>query len=88
MGELTTDDHYIYCCVQESLRKNEVALIVNKRVWNAALGSGLHLGAISKIDTMISVHFQGKPFNITVIQVYTPTTNAEETEVEWFCEDL
>ena len=88
IGEFNSADHYIYYCGQEFLRRNGEALIVNKRVWNAALGSGLHLGAISKIDTMISVHFQGKPFNITVIQVYTPTTNAEETEVEWFCEDL
>ena len=70
MGEFNSDDHYIYYCGQESLKKkNEVALIVNKRVWNAVLGCNL------KHDRMISVHFQGKPFNITVIQVYAPTTN-------------
>ena len=68
-------------CGQESLRSG-VAITVNKRVQNAVLGYSL------KNDRMISVHFQGKPFNITVIQVYTPTTNAEEAEVEWFYEDL
>ena len=72
----------IYHCGQESLRKNGVALTANKRVQNAALGCNL------KNDRMISVHFQGKPFNITVIQVYAPTTNTEETEVEQFYEDL
>ena len=82
MGEFNSDDHYIYYCGQESLRRNGVATIVNKRVQNAVLGCNL------KNDRMISVHFQGKPFNITVIQVYTPTSNAEEAEVEWFYEDL
>ena len=82
MGEFNSDDHYIYYCGQESLRKNEVATIVNKRVQNAVLGYSL------KNDRMISVRFQGKPFNITVIQVYTPTGNAEEAEVEQFYEDL
>ena len=78
MGEFYSDDHYIYYCGQERLRRNGVALIVNKRVRNAVLGCNL------KNDRMISVHFQGKPFNIMVIQVYTPTSNAEEAEVEWF----
>ena len=82
MGEFNSDDHYIYYCGQESLRRNGVALIVNKRVRNAVLGCNL------KNDRMISVHFQGKPLNITVIQVYAPTTNAEEAEVEWFYKDL
>ena len=82
MGEFNSDDHYIYYCGQESLRRNGVAIIVNKRVRNAVLGCNL------KNDRMISVHFQGKPFNITVIQVYTPTSNAEEAEVEWFYGDL
>ena len=82
MGEFNSDDHYIYYCGQESLRRNGVTLIVNKRVWNAVLGCNL------KNDRMIAVHFQGKPFNITVIQVYAPTTNAKETEVEWFYENL
>ena len=82
MGEFNSDDHYIYYCGQESLRKNRVAIIVNKRVRNAVLGCNL------KNDRMISVHLQGKPFNITVTQVYAPTSNAEEAEVEWFCEDL
>jgi len=82
MGEFNSDDHYIYYCGQESLRRNGVALIVNKRVQNAVFGCNL------KNDRMISVRFQGKPFNITVIQVYTPTINAEETEVEWFYGDL
>jgi len=72
MGEFNSDDHYIYYYGQESLRRNGVALIVNKRVWNAVLGCNL------KNDRMISICFQGKPFNITVIQVYTPTNNAEE----------
>ena len=82
MGEFNSDDHCIYYCGQESLRKNGVAIIVNERVQNALLGCNL------KNDRMISVRFQGKPFNITVIQVYAPTSNAEETEVEQFCEDL
>jgi len=82
MGEFNSDDHYIYYCGQESLRRNGVATTVNKRVQNAVLGCNL------KNNKMISVHFQGKPFNITVIQVYAPTSNAEEAEVEWFYEDL
>ena len=82
MGEFNSDDHYIYYCGQESLRRHGVAIIVNKRVRNAVLGCNL------KNDRMISVHFQGKPFNITVIQVYDPTSNAEEAEVEQFNEDL
>ena len=81
MGEFNSDDHYIYYCGQESLRRNGVAIIVNKRVRNAALGCNL------KNDRMISVRFQGKPLNITVIQVYAPISNAEEAEVEWFYED-
>ena len=80
MGEFNSDDHYIYFCRQESLRRNGVAIMVNKR--NAVLGCNL------KNDRMISVRFQGKPFNITVIQVYAPTSNVEEAEVEWFYEDL
>ena len=80
MGEFNSDDHYIYYRGQESLRKNGVAIKVNKRVQNAVLGCNL------KNDRMISVCFQGKPFNITVIQVYVPTSNAEEAEVEWFYE--
>ena len=82
MGEFNSDDHYIYYCGQKSLRRNEVAIMVNKRVQNAVLGSNL------KNDRMISVRLQGKPFNITVIQVYAPTSNAEEVEVERFYEDL
>ena len=82
MGEFNSDDHYIYYCGQESLRRNGVALIVNERVQNAVLGCNL------KNDRMILVHFQGKPFNITVIQAYAPTSNAVEAEVERFCEDL
>ena len=83
MGKFNSDDHYIYYCGQESLHpRNGVAIIVNKRVWNAVLGCNL------KNDRMISVHFQGKPFNITVIQVYAPTSNAEEAKVEQFYEDL
>ena len=82
MGEFNSDDHYIYYCGQESLRRNGVSIIVQKRVQNVVLGCSL------KNDTMISVHFQGKPFNITVIQVYAPTSNTEEAEVEWFYEDL
>ena len=80
MGEFNSDDHYIYYCGQESLRRNGVAIIVNKRVQNAVLGCNL------KNDRMISVYFQGKPFNITVIQVYALTSNAEEAEQ--FYEDL
>ena len=82
MGEFNSDDHYIYYCGQESLRRNEVAIVVNKRVRNAVLGYNL------KNNRMISVPFQGKPFSIMVIQVYAPTNNAEETEVERFHEDL
>ena len=84
MGESNSDDHYIYYCGQEPLRRNGVAIIVNKRVQNTVLGCNL------KIDRMISVHFQGKPFmvSITVIQVYAPTSNAEEAEVEQFYADL
>ena len=82
MDEFNSDHHYIYYCGQESLRKNGVALIVNKRVRNAVLRCNL------KNHRMISVRFQGKPFNITVIQVYAPTSNAEEAEVEQFYEDL
>ena len=82
MGKFNSDDHYIYYCGQESLRRNVVALIVNRRVWNAVLGCNL------KNDRMISVRFQGKAFNITIIQVYAPNTNAEEAEVEWFYDDL
>ena len=81
MGEFNSDDHYIYYCGQESLRRNGIAIMVNKRVQNAVLGCNL------KNDRMISVHFQGKPFNIMVIQAYAPTSNAEEAEVEWFYED-
>ena len=81
-GEFNSDDHCIYYCGQESLRRNGVALIVNKGVQNAVLGCNL------KNDSMISVCFQGKPFNITVNQVYAPTTNAEKPEVERFYEDL
>ena len=81
-GEFNSDDHYIYYCEQESLRRNGVAIIVNKRVQNTVLGCNL------KNYRMISVHFQGKPFNITVTQVYAPTNNAEEAEVEWFYDDL
>ena len=82
MGEFNSDDHYIYYCGQESHRRNRVALIVDKRVWNTGLECSL------KTDRMISVHSQGKPFNITVIQVYAPTSNVEEAEVEQFYEDL
>ena len=80
--KFNTDDHYIYYCGQKSLRRNGVAIIVSKRVQNAVLGCSLKNGR------MISVHFQGKPVNIKVIQVYVPTSNAEEAEVEWFYEDL
>ena len=82
MGEFNSDDHYIYYFGQKSIRRNGVAIIVNKRVQNAVPGCSL------KNDRMISVHFQGKPFNITIIQVYAPTSNNEETEVERFYEDL
>ena len=82
MGEFNSDDHYIYYCGQEYHRRNGVAIMVNKRVRNAVLGCNL------KNDRMISVRFQGKPFNITVTQVYAPTSNAEEAEVERFYEDL
>ena len=81
-GELNSDDQYIYNCGQESLRRNGVAFIVNKRAQNAVLGCNL------KNNRMILVHFQGKPFNITVIQVYAPTIDAEEAEVEQLYEDL
>ena len=82
MDEFNLDDHYIYYYGQESLRRNGVAIIVNKRVRNAVLGCN------RKNNRMISVCFQGKPFNIMVIQVYAPTSNAEEAEVEQFYEDL
>ena len=82
MGEFNSDDHYIYYCGQEPLRRNGVAIMVNKRVQNAVLGCNV------KNDRMISVPSQGKPFNITVIQDYAPTSNAEEAEVERFYEDL
>ena len=82
MGEFKSDDHYIYYCGQESLRRNGVAIMVNKKFLNAVLGCNL------KNDRMISVRFQGKAFTLTVIQVYAPTSNAEEAEVEWFYEDL
>ena len=82
MGEFNSDDHYIYYCGQESLRRNGVAIMVNKRVLNAVLGYNL------KNNRMISVHFQGKQFSITVIQACAPTSNAEEAEVERFYEDL
>ena len=82
MGEFKSDDHFIYYCGQESFRRNGVATVVNKRVRNAVLGCNL------KNDRTISVRFQGKPFNITVIQVYALTNNTEEAEVERFYEDL
>ena len=82
MGEFNSDDHYIYYCGQESLRRNGIAIIVKKRVQNALIGCNL------KHDRIISVHFQGKPFNTTVKQVYAPTSNAEEAEVELSYEDL
>ena len=82
MGQFNSDDHYIYYCGQESLRRNGVAIMVKKRVQNAVLGCNL------KNDRMISVHFQSKPFNIRVFQVYAPTSNAEEAEVERFYDDL
>ena len=82
MGGFNSDDHYIYYCEKESLGRNGVAIILNKRVQNTVLGCNL------KNDRMISVHFQGKPFNITVIQVYALISNAEEAEVEQFYDDL
>ena len=82
MGEYNSDDYYIYYCGQESPRRNGVATIFNKRAQNAVLGCNL------KNDRMISVHFQGKPFNMTVIQAYAPTSNTEEAEVKRFYEDL
>ena len=82
MGEFNSDDHYIYYCGQESIRRNWIAIMVNKRVCNAVLGCNL------KDERMISVRFQGKPFNLTVMQAYAPTSNAEEGEVEWFYENL
>ena len=82
MEEFNSDDHYIYYCGQESLKRNGVAFMVNKSVQNAVLSYDL------KNERMILVHFQGKPFNITVIQVYAPTRNTEEAEVEWFYDDL
>ena len=82
IGEFNSDDHYIYYCRQESLRRSGVAIMVNKRVQNAVPGCNL------KNDRMISVRFQGKPFNITVIQVYATISNTEEAEVECFCENL
>ena len=81
IDEFNSDDHYIYDCGQKSLRRNGVAIIVNKRVRN-------EIGCNLKNNRMISVHFQGKPFNITVIQIYVPTTNAKEAEAEQFYEDL
>ena len=82
MGDFNSDDHYIYYCGQEALRRNGVGLTVNKRVGNAVLGCNV------KNDRMISVHFQGKPSNITVIQVYAPISNTKEAKVEWLYEDL
>ena len=82
MGEFNPDDHHIYNCGQESLRRNGIAITVNKRFQNAVFGCNL------KNDRMISVRFQGKPFNITVVQIYAPTSNTEEAEVEWFYEDI
>ena len=82
MGEFNSDDHYIYYCGQESLRRNGVAIMFNRRVRNAVLGCNLKNGRT------ISAHFQGKPFNITLIPVYAPTSNAEEAELERFYEDL
>ena len=82
MGEFSSDDHYIYYCGQESLRRKGLTLIVNKRVRNAVLGCNL------KNDRKISIHFQGKPFSTTVIQFYAPTSNTEKAEIEWFYKDL
>ena len=81
MGEFNSDDHYIYYCGEENLRRNRVAIMVNKRIRNAVLICNL------KNDRMISVRSQGKPFKIMVLQVYALTSNAEKAEVEWFCED-
>ena len=82
MGEFNSGDHYIYYCGQESHRRKRVAFTINERVWNTVLGSNL------RNDRLISVHFQGKPFNIRVIRVYAPTTDAEEGGVDQFYEDL
>ena len=82
MAEFNSGDHYIFYCGQESLRRNKAVITVNKRVQNAELGCNI------KNDRMISIRFQGKQCNITVIQVYAPTSNTEESEVEWFYEDL
>ena len=82
MDEVNSEDHYIYYFGQESIRRNGAVLIINKRIWNAVLGCNL------KNHRMIWVCFQGKPFNITVIQVYAPTTDAKEAEIDQFCEDL
>ena len=82
MGECNSNDHYIYYCGQESLRRNGVGIMGNKRVWNAVLECNL------KNNRKISVHFRGKPFNITVIKVCAPTSNADEAGVGWFYEDL
>ena len=82
MGDFNSDDHYTYYCGQETYRRNGVALIINNKVWNKVLECNL------KNDKMILVHFQGKPFNITVIQVCAPTTDAEEADIDRFCEDL
>ena len=82
MGEFNSDDHYTYYCGQESYRRNGVALIISRRVQNAVVGCNL------KDDRMILVHFQGRSFSITATQVYVPTTDAEETGVDQFCEDL
>ena len=82
MGKFNSDKHYIYYCRQESSNRNAVALIVNERLQNAVLGWDL------KNNRMISVHFQGKPFNITLTQIYTPITNAKQADIEWFYEDL
>ena len=82
MGEFNSDDHYIYYCEQGSLRRNGVAIMVNKRVLHAVLGCNL------KDERLISVHFQGKPFNITIIHAFAPVRKAEEAEVEWYYEDL
>ena len=82
MGEFNSDDHYIYYCGPESLRRIGVALMVNERIWNAVLVCNL------KNDSMIFVYFQGKPFTFTVLHVYAPTTNAEEAEIDRFYEDI
>ena len=82
MSEFNSDDHYIYHCEQESCRRNGVTFIINKGVRNAVLECKL------KNDRMTSVYFQGKPFNITAIQIYAPTTDGEEVEFDWFYEDL